>query len=329
MTWSMETIAISSPASRSGFIPGSMPHAERRRNILPRLQPQPPAPVQVTDTVDYSFPIDISRWSFGEIGMSHEVHPDRETHVERRSGTAHLVAFALNSFSLRVAAGAANAAAAVRQGHFCFIPAHVASNWDVSPGAELLYLSLPPHLFSEDIDPDDRLHQALPTALCRPDAAIASLGRACLIELLDPSYGSAALLQSYTAALAVRLARALVPEQGRPGSCSHIMSPYRLARAKDFIEQNLDQPINVEAIARAAGLSTFHFARNFKRETGLAPYRYLVERRVHRAKMLLLQSDSPICQIALACGFCSQQQFTTTFRQIVGTTPARWRKADV
>ena len=117
---------------------------------------------------------------------------------------------------------------------------------------------------------------------------------------------------------------------GRPGSPPdrpHVMAPWRLKRALAFIEAVLHEPITLADIAGAAGLSVFHFARCFKRETGLSPYRYLIARRLARAEALLSGSDDSITAIALNCGFASQQQFTTIFRRNAGLPPARWRRA--
>ena len=67
------------------------------------------------------------------------------------------------------------------------------------------------------------------------------------------------------------------------------------------------------------------FARRFKATTGLAPYAYVIARRVRRAEVLLQTTDRDIATIALALGFSSQSHFTTAFRQATGGTPAAYR----
>lgn len=280
------------------------------------------------DDARLSQPIVASVWEIDEITIAHLAGIAEPTQVYRPPRAEHQVVFALASANLAVEVAGKHASGIARSGQFCFVPARAESLWSLAPGTELLHLHVPPHLFSDDVDPHDKAHQVLPPALLHTDGGIASLGRACLAELLDPSYGSAVLVRSYVAALAVRLGRALVPQERRDETGPHVISPYRLARAKDFIERNLEQAISVSCIARAAGLSTYHFARGFKRATGFAPYRYLTERRIQRAKAMLRQNNLPICEISLMCGFGSQQQFTTTFRHIVGTTPARWRRGE-
>jgi AraC family transcriptional regulator len=105
------------------------------------------------------------------------------------------------------------------------------------------------------------------------------------------------------------------------------LSPLQLRRAKDFVEASIDQDIGLVDVAEEVGLSAYHFARAFKQTTGLSPVQYLVKRRIAHAQMLLQLTDSPLVDIALACGFGSQSSFTTAFNREVGLTPARWRRA--
>ena len=74
-----------------------------------------------------------------------------------------------------------------------------------------------------------------------------------------------------------------------------------------------------------ANLSTHHFGEAFKASTGTSPYRYLIERRIHRAKELLLGADRSIAEVALTVGFASHSHFTDNFRKLTGITPSRFR----
>lgn len=97
-------------------------------------------------------------------------------------------------------------------------------------------------------------------------------------------------------------------------------------RAVEFIGQNLSEPLSLAEIARVAGVSGSHFARIFKRVTGLNPHQFVIQRRLQLAKDLLDREDMPIPQVAIACGFASQSHLTTSFRNEFGTTPGRYRK---
>lgn len=68
------------------------------------------------------------------------------------------------------------------------------------------------------------------------------------------------------------------------------------------------------------------FARRFKATTGLAPYAFVVERRLRRAEILLAKPEMALAAIAMSLGFSSQSHFTTTFRKLRGTTPHAYRR---
>ena len=79
--------------------------------------------------------------------------------------------------------------------------------------------------------------------------------------------------------------------------------------------------------AGIAGLSIFHFARQFKYSEGMTPHHYLVSRRVERAKELLAGSNLSLSEVAFAAGFADQSHLTRRFGQIVGITPGQFRRS--
>jgi AraC family transcriptional regulator len=78
-------------------------------------------------------------------------------------------------------------------------------------------------------------------------------------------------------------------------------------------------------LADVAGMSVFHFAREFKRSTGTTPHQYLIKLRVERAKALLATPDLPLIEVGLRSGFSHQSHFTRLFRRETGTTPSSYR----
>ncbi|MFT0174046.1 AraC family transcriptional regulator [Paraburkholderia mimosarum] len=102
---------------------------------------------------------------------------------------------------------------------------------------------------------------------------------------------------------------------------------WRLRRAIDFIEENLQENITLSDIAQHAGLSRMHFAAQFRRATGLTPHNFLTLRRVERAKRLLSDGKLEIVEISADVGFHSQAYFTSVFRKTTGTTPSCWRRS--
>ena len=99
----------------------------------------------------------------------------------------------------------------------------------------------------------------------------------------------------------------------------------QLMQVLDYIDAHLGQNLKLENLAQLLDMSQFHFSRLFKQSMGLAPYQYLTQQRVERAKQLLKQTDRSIVDIALHCGFNSHSHLSKKFRQITGMTPKSYR----
>jgi AraC family transcriptional regulator len=95
----------------------------------------------------------------------------------------------------------------------------------------------------------------------------------------------------------------------------------KLRRAIEYINEHMAEEISLEALASAVSLSPFHFSRLFKRSTGFAPHQYLIQRRVERAKEMLISSRSTIAQVAIQNGFCDQSHLTAHFKRVYGVAP--------
>ncbi|TGG93941.1 helix-turn-helix domain-containing protein [Natronospirillum operosum] len=107
------------------------------------------------------------------------------------------------------------------------------------------------------------------------------------------------------------------PSGGLPG--------WQLKRVVDFAEHHLDQPLTLSELAGVTGLSDYHFARMFRQATGYAPHRYVLHRRLVRARQLLEQTALSMTEIALQCGFGSSSHFSNRFRRETGTSPSQYR----
>jgi AraC-like DNA-binding protein len=96
-------------------------------------------------------------------------------------------------------------------------------------------------------------------------------------------------------------------------------------RARDLIERAYAEPLDVEQLASAAGVSRAHFCRVFKEAYGETPYQYLMSRRIERAKAMLRARDLSVTEVCLAVGLTSLGSFSTQFRRIVGMSPSEYR----
>jgi transcriptional regulator GlxA family with amidase domain len=98
-----------------------------------------------------------------------------------------------------------------------------------------------------------------------------------------------------------------------------------LLRAKDLADARYFEPLDVDDLARAAGLSRAHFSREFRRAFGESPHAYLLTRRLERAAALLRTTDHSVAEICLAVGLHSVGSFTTSFSRTFGKSPTVYR----
>lgn len=130
--------------------------------------------------------------------------------------------------------------------------------------------------------------------------------------------------ESLGAALAVHLAK------NYAGGTKTLVEPrggltrLQLRTAMDYLHAHLGENIHLEDIARAAGMSPFHFSRRFRRSTGVPPHRYLVRLRVQRARELLLWANARLSDVAAQVGFYDQSHLATHFKLAFGITPSRF-----
>jgi AraC-like DNA-binding protein len=100
-----------------------------------------------------------------------------------------------------------------------------------------------------------------------------------------------------------------------------------LLRAKDLADARYFEPLGVDDLATAAGLSRAHFSREFRRAFGESPHAYLLTRRLERAAALLRTTDNSVAEICLAVGPQGIGSFTSSFKRAYGMTPSAYRTA--
>jgi AraC family transcriptional regulator len=105
------------------------------------------------------------------------------------------------------------------------------------------------------------------------------------------------------------------------------LSPQCLQRVRDYVEGHLDEDLSLTVLADIACLSPYHFSRSFKQATGVGPQRYVIQRRLERAKTLMRRTSRPLAFIAQEAGFADQSHLTSIFHREMGVTPGRFRAA--
>jgi AraC family transcriptional regulator len=134
----------------------------------------------------------------------------------------------------------------------------------------------------------------------------------------------------YVESQLMRLAVLLLDRHSTASPAARIPPPGSLTRNQarrvlDYIESNLSHELTLRELAEIVDLSLHHFARLFKRTIGVAPYRYVLERRVERAKVMLRTANASLADISLSVGFDSQSHFTSVFGRMVGATPTEFQ----
>ncbi len=112
----------------------------------------------------------------------------------------------------------------------------------------------------------------------------------------------------------------------RAADSQHLDDLARLRRARDRMDREYAQPLDVEALARGAHMSPGHFSRQFKLAYGESPYGYLMTRRIERAMTLLRRGDLSVTEVCFEVGCSSLGTFSTRFTELVGVPPSTYRR---
>lgn len=213
---------------------------------------------------------------------------------------------------------------------FTFLPSGTASGWRVEGAPEVLHIHIRRSVidrFIQEVYGIDADHVTILPRLGVVDPLLEQLALVVMHKMQAPAFGHGLYVDCLTQTMAAHLVqhhstRTKPPRAPKPDG----LTDHRLRRLVDYIEANLDGDLSMEALADEAGLSPLYLAKAFRRAFGEPPHRYLVQRRVERAKELLRSTSEPLATIALTCGFADQSHLSSTFKRLVGVTPAAYRK---
>jgi AraC-like DNA-binding protein len=99
-----------------------------------------------------------------------------------------------------------------------------------------------------------------------------------------------------------------------------------IAEAYGYIDENFSSSCTLSEIAECVHVSPNYLHTLFKSVTGQTPLEYVTQRRINKAKRLIMAGELTLLEVALACGFCSQSHFNKVFREHTGQTPATYRR---
>jgi len=100
----------------------------------------------------------------------------------------------------------------------------------------------------------------------------------------------------------------------------------RLRKIKELVHAKMEDDLSLDEMAQSIGLSTAHFARMFRKSTGETPHQFVQRQRLERAKAMLRAPDTRVLDVAVACGFKTQQHFAQVFRDVLGVSPTEYRQ---
>ena len=158
------------------------------------------------------------------------------------------------------------------------------------------------------------------------DSRLAALVAAVHAEMVAGFPSGRLFLDSVEQAMAVALVSGHAVRH-RPGQISRGgLGPARLRRIRELIHAKMEDELSLDEMAQSVGLSTAHFARMFRKSTGETPHQFVLRHRLERAKTMLRAPDARVLDVAVACGFKTQQHFAQVFRDVYGISPTEYRQ---
>jgi AraC family transcriptional regulator len=158
------------------------------------------------------------------------------------------------------------------------------------------------------------------------DARVAALAAAVNAERLAGFPSGRLFVDSLEQALAVALVNGFAVRHRSVQAHRGGLGSARLRRIKEFVDAKIEDELTLREMAQAVELSTAHFSRMFRKSTGETPHQFLLRQRLERAKTMLRSADGRVMDVAVACGFKSQQHFAQAFRRGCGICPTEYRQ---
>jgi AraC family transcriptional regulator len=192
--------------------------------------------------------------------------------------------------------------------------------------APLLHISLNDQFFDSMLEnvPNKISTKLAPSFLVR-DPFLVEMGKELYRELQSGPINEL-LTKSVATLTAIHLIRAYSCKPRSVPVYRGGLEISRERRVRKYIQDNLDQPLSLDEIAKVALLSPNYFSSIFQQSIGMTPHKYVLQQRVEYAKELLMYSKLSLVEIAHKCGFPGQSQFTTIFRKHMEVTPGQYKR---
>jgi AraC family transcriptional regulator len=192
--------------------------------------------------------------------------------------------------------------------------------------APLVHIYLNDHFFDSMLEnAPNKISTTLEPSLLVRDPFLVAMGKELYREL---QFGpiNELFAQSVATLTATHLSRTYRCKRSSGTVYRGGLGPSRERKVRKYIQDNLDQPLSLDDLAKVASVSPNYFISLFQQSTGMTPHKYVLQQRVEYAKELLTCSKLPLVEVAHKCGFRDQCQFTITFRRHMGVTPGQYKR---
>jgi AraC-like DNA-binding protein len=180
-----------------------------------------------------------------------------------------------------------------------------------------------------DVFSDDLQISSIESLRCQHgtfDPVLHQMTQMVLPSLTAPDLFCEIFLDYFRLLFCTHIAQRYAPSFGAIKTYRGGLAPWQKRRAAELLRENLDGQIGLADLAHECGLSVSHFARSFRQSCGISPHRYLILRRIEKAKSLLSHSAFALSDVALKSGFSDQASFSRSFKAVVGIPPGHWRR---
>lgn len=220
-------------------------------------------------------------------------------------------------------------------GQFCVVPAGASTRWTVSRPARSLLLRLAPSLVQETAEAMGLGSHGieLVPAIHMRDPQVERIGWMMQAEEQDAYPGGRLFADSLASALATRLFALQTRKSAAASKSPPALPAWRLRRVIEYIEAHLDADLTLSELASVAGFSLSHFKPLFRQAVGVPAHRFVLERRVERARTRLLEGGRSLTEIAVEAGFAHSSHMTRCMRRVLGASPPqvaeqKWAKGE-
>jgi AraC family transcriptional regulator len=209
-------------------------------------------------------------------------------------------------------------------GDIDLVPAGCEAVWEDDARANVFSVSVPRQVLCDvgrDLDMSCHATRLTPQLFAR-DPRLEHVAWALRAELEAGEVDASLYAQQLVLALGIQLLRRERDIANALPTPSQRLSPQQLQRVVAHIEEGLGSELQLTDLAGVAGLSVSHFATLFRRSTGCSVHNYVMQRRVERARQLLVRGDMSVCEVALETGFSHQSHMARWMRRLLGIAPA-------